>query len=439
MRGILMNRKIATAVVGALWCVAAAPPAGAQAEGPVTTLVSRGGNDWSGGCDVAAGGRAVAFMSRASNLVRRDTNGVYDVFLASGDSIERVSVTSRERQSATVTSAPAISDDGSRVAFASRGYRLTDRDGRRGHHFVRDVEEGVTERVTVAAGGGPPNRGSTGLPAISGDGRHVAFHSHARNLTADRDPDDNADVFLRDVDADRTRRIVSARDGGWPNAESSEPVVSQNGRFVAFTSAAWNLVRNDDNRMMDVFRHDRKTGRTLRVSIASDGAEGTWHSFRPAISGDGRFVAFESESAFDPADTNARMDVYVHDALTGTTELVSTGPVGVGNAFSLGASISTDGRYVAFTSEASNLVAGDTNAAPPMVYGSDVFVRDLVEDETTRVSVGHQGQEGTHDSNDGAISPDGAYVCWTSVAPNLVPGDDNDTADVFLRGPLWGE
>ncbi len=129
----------------------------------------------------------------------------------------------------------------------------------------------------------------------------------------------------------------------------------------------------------------------------------------------------------------------MHDVFTGTTELISTGPAGPGNTPSQAASISADGRYVAFTSEASNLVVGDTNATPPLSQGFDVFVRDRLEEETARVSLGHEGQQGNRDSGGGSISPDGSYVCWSSESDNLIPGDDNGAMDVFLRGPLWAE
>lgn len=434
-----MKPKIATTALAALLCAGLAPAAGAGATAPTTTMVSRDGNGASLWCDVSSGGWAVTFMSTASNLVWRDTNGQFDVFLASEGEIERVSVTSREKQAATYSTSPTISDDGSRVAFSVSGYHLTEEGGRRRHVFVRDTTNGRTERVTVAVDGGRPDGGSTGAPQISGNGRHVAFHSHATNLTEERDRDDNADAFVRKLAPDETEKVSRALDGGPPNRWSGEPVPSQNGRFIAFVSLASDLVRGDDNRVQDVFRYDARTGQTIRVSIASDGDEAGQHSTRPSISADGRFVAFETYSSLAPEDTNGHLDVYVHDVFTGTTELISTGPAGPGNTPSQGASISADGRYVAFTSEASNLVAGDTNAAPPLTQGFDVFVRDRVEEETTLVSVGDEGEQGSRDSGGGSISPDGNYVCWNSESPDLVPGDDNGSMDVFLRGPLWAE
>lgn len=431
--------SLGVALTLTLSCAALAGSAGAQSSEPATTIVSRSGNDSSEGCDVAREGRAVAFTSAASDLVTGDTNGVWDVFLASGGGIERVSVTSREMESEVSTYGPSISDEGTRVAFKSRFSRLTGPLRRPGQHFVRDTAAGVTERVIVAADGGRADRGSSGAPEISGDGRVVAFHSSAGNLTPRRDRDGNSDVFVRMLASDTTERASVAPDRALPDLATLRPVVSTDGRFVAFTSAATNLVRDDDNREFDVFRHDRKTGRTIRVNVASDGTEATYPSFGPALSADGRYVAFETGAALVSEDTNGVYDVYVHDVLTGVTELVSRGASGPGVAESHSATMSDDGRYVAFLSPASNLVAGDTNSNHPGYDGIDVFVRDRVEEETTRVSVGDQGQEANDDSRGAAISPDGDWVCWSSYASNLVPGDDNAREDVFLRGPLWAE
>lgn len=433
-----MKKNVLVAVAGALWWTAAAVPVGAQSAGPVTTLVSGGGNDWSSGCDVSSGGRAVAFVSAASDLVPGDTNDRYDVFLATGGDVERVSVTSRERQSATHTVEATVSDDGTKVAFLASSYRLKDPDGRRRHVFVRDTATGKTTRVNVSTEGGRPDSGSGG-PDISGNGRHVAFHSAATNLTGHRDRNRAADVYVRRLARSRTNRVSFDAHGGDPDGVSADPAVSRNGRFLAFTSHATDLVANDDNRWPDVFRFDRKTGRTIRVSVASDGTGGELPSHEPAISADGRFVAFQSQSAFVPEDTNDGFDVYVHDVFTGITELVSTGPAVAGNGRSWMASISDDGRYVAFTSTAPDLAPGDTNGTHPVDDGSDAFVRDRLEQETTRVSVGDDGRSGDRDSTGVRISPDGSYVCWSSESSNLVDRDENGQADVFLRGPLWGQ
>jgi Tol biopolymer transport system component len=417
---------------------AAVPSAAAQPAETRTTLVSPGGDDWSQGCDVTDDG-TVAFTSAASTLVGGDTNERIDVFLARpGEVVERVSVTSRETQTATHSSAATVSDDGTRVAFEASAYRLTNRRGRRDHVFVRDTGTGRTAHVTVAAGGGRPDAGS-GSPAVTGDGTEVFFHSAATNLTGERDHNDSADVFARHLGRRKTVRLTAAPRRRGRNVASGQPSPSRDGRFVAFVSAAPGLVPGDDNGALDVFRYDRRTRTTRRVSVGTGGGEAALPSYSAALSADGRFVAFATSTALTAEDVNGVDDVYVHDVDTQRTELASAGPAGAGNGPSGFPSLSHDGRYVAFSSFASDLVPGDTNEGSPGGEGLDGFVRDLWDDETTRVTVGDAGRQGDRSSGGLSISPGGSYVCWSSDATNLVAGDDNGTYDVFLRGPLRGD
>src|SRR6185436_2049194 len=200
---------------------------------------------------------------------------------------------------------------------------------------------------------------------------------------------------------------------------------SDDGRYVAFDSLAGNLVPGDTNGKRDVFVRDRQAGTTTLVSISSTGTQGGADSGGPVLSGDGRYVAFWSRAAvLVPDDTNVAPDVFVHDRQTGTTIRVSVDSAGVqGNDDSYPTSISRDGRYVAFTSLATNLVPGDTTGA------QDAFVHDLVTGSTIRVSVdsnGAGGQGGPHGSSFlPKLSGDGRYVVFQSEATNLVPGDTN--------------
>jgi Tol biopolymer transport system component len=226
-------------------------------------------------------------------------------------------------------------------------------------------------------------------------------------------------------------QLVSvASDSTQGNDNSWDPSISADGRYVAFFSHASNLVPGDTNNTLDVFVHDRLTGQTTRVSVASDGTEGNGDSFVGSISADGRYVAFASwASNLVPGDTNGRSDIFVHDRVTGQTTRVSVASDGTeGNGDSWGCpSISADGRYVAFASWASNLVPGDTNGR------SDIFVHDRVTGQTTRVSVASDGTEGNGDSWwRPSISADGRYVAFPSYASNLVPGDTNGWADIFV-------
>ena len=226
-----------------------------------------------------------------------------------------------------------------------------------------------------------------------------------------------------------TTRVSVASDGTQGIGYSQYPSISADGRYVAFHSPAMNLVTGDMNGFTDVFVHDRTTGATTLLSVASDGTQGTGESMYPSISADGRYVAFHSDaSSLVTGDTNSRHDIFVHDRTTGITTRVSVASDGTqGNNYSSDLSISADGRYVVFQSAASNLVSGDTNSA------DDVFVHDLTTGTTTRVSVDSVGTQGNNHSNIPSISADGRYVAFNSAASNLVTGDTNGFTDVFVH------
>jgi Tol biopolymer transport system component len=349
---------------------------------------------------------------------------------------------------------PVISPDGRFVAFVSRASDLVanDTNDTNGQFdvFVRDLQTGTTTLVGInQAGTATSNRGSFGPLAISADGRFVAFHSGSSDLVA-TDTNEAVDVFVRDLQAGITT-LVSVNSAGTDSGKgidpffggplgSSNPTLCSNGRFVAFESSASDLVETDTNRESDVFVRDIQTGVTTLVSINSTGTDsgkpgsgkpGTRGSFQPVLSSDGRFVAFESD-AIDlvPNDTNGQKDVFVRDLQTGTTALVSINQAGTtsGNGVSANPRISADGRFVAFVSQASDLVANDTNGE------ADVFVRDLQTGTTILVSV---NQAGTATGNDRSsypvISADGHFVAFVSRASDLVTNDHNDRSDVFVR------
>jgi archaellum component FlaF (FlaF/FlaG flagellin family) len=206
-------------------------------------------------------------------------------------------------------------------------------------------------------------------------------------------------------------------------------VLSANGLYVAYESSATNLVPGDVNGLKDIFVRDLQSGTTELVSLATGGAQGNGFSDYPSISADGRYVAFESTASnLAPGDTNTLPDLFVRDRQNGTTELVSVDSGGVqGNNVSEGPAISADGRYVAFQSDATNLVPGDTNSV------TDVFLRDRQAGTTERVSVDSGGVQGNHISYLASISGDGRYVGFGSYSSNLVSGDTNGFQDVFVR------
>jgi Tol biopolymer transport system component len=226
-----------------------------------------------------------------------------------------------------------------------------------------------------------------------------------------------------------TERVSLGPNGIQGNDVSRDAALSADGRFVAFVSDADNLVPGDTNGTYDVFVRDRRTGTTKRVSLGSNGVQGNRDSFGAALSADGRFVGFDSSANnLVPSDTNDETDVFVRDRRTGTTARISLGPNGVqGNGGSGNPSLSADGRFVAFVSDADNLVPGDTNGR------NDVFVRDRRTGATARVSLGSNGVQGNHDSFWAALSADGRFVGFESFASNLVQDDTNGQADVFVH------
>ena len=414
-----------------------APPAAASAGATERVSVASDGtegNGYSWNPAISGDGRFVAFESYTDNLVPGDTNEIWDVFVHDRQTgtTERVSVASDGTQGNDESSDPAISGAGRFVAFESPADNLVPGDtNEMWDVFVHDRQTGTTERVSVASDGTEGNDDSS-APAISADGRFVAFHSLADNL-APGDTNGLTDVFVHDRQTGTTKRVSVASDGTEGNETSAFPAISGAGRFVAFHSLADNLVTGDTNGEWDVFVHDRQTGTTERVSVASDGSQSNCYPYcdgrTPSISADGRFVAFLSRADdLVLGDTNEIWDVFVHDRQTGTTERVSVASDGTeGNNDSKTAAISADGRFVAFHSAADNLVPGDTN------YGFEVFVHDRLSGETERVSVASDGSQGNGGSAQPAISGDGRFVAFASGADNLVPGDTNGAWDVFVR------
>jgi Tol biopolymer transport system component len=290
----------------------------------------------------------------------------------------------------------------------------------------------VIERASVTNDEGTQANEASLWPAISADGRYVVFRSGANNLVAG-DTNGYQDIFLRDRETGTTELVSLATGGAAANAGSNMGSISADGRYVAFQSYASNLVAGDTNGGNDVFVRDRTAGTTRRVSVASDGtqSDGAWY---PVISADGRYVVFASDSTNLVADdSNGVTDIFVYDLVGNTIQRVSVSSAGVqANDWSFAVAISADGRYVAFESVASNLVDGDLNGK------DDIFVRDLHENTTERVSVGAGGTEGNGDAVDVGMSADGRFVTFQSAANNLVAGDNNGAYDVFVHDRQLG-
>ena len=220
--------------------------------------------------------------------------------------------------------------------------------------------------------------------------------------------------------------------GNQANSDSSGASISPDGRFVAFKSYASNLVPGDTNDTDDIFVRDTLTNTTTHVSVDSAGNQANSDSFTPSISADGRFVAFTSNASnLVPGDTNYKDDIFLRDTLTNTTTRVSVDSAGnQGNNASGNPSISADGRFVAFTTNAFNLVPGGTNIS------RDIFVRDTLTNTTTRVSVDSAGNQGNIFSSSPSISADGRFVAFISDASNIVPGDTNNSYDIFVADTI---
>jgi Tol biopolymer transport system component len=355
---------------------------------------------------------------------------------------ERVSVSSQGTAGDNDSSLAAVSADGRFVAFVSLASTLVPGDTNgTSDVFVRDGVTGTTVRVSVDSRGRQSTGGDAGgvldtnwgAPAISADGRYVAFASSATNLVKG-DRNRVADVFVRDRVAGTTERVSVASRKLEANGENSQPAISADGRFVAFASFADNLVPDDTNFTSDVFVVDRTGGGPQRVSVSNTSQQGENRSESPTISADGRFVAFMSSSdALVPGDGDGAADVFVRDRAAATTEGISVAPTASGfGATSSSPAITPDGRFVAFDSWEPDLVPGDANNS------FDVFVRDRATGGLERVSVSSAGVEGNDWSLAPSVSSDGNLVAFHSFAGNLVAGDDNFDFDVFVRDRASG-
>lgn len=291
---------------------------------------------------------------------------------------------------------------------------------------VDEVIDGVT--ILISTNGTAPANNVSAFPATSANGDLIAFDSDATNLTAN-DTNAQADVFVRNRYTSEVELISRTPSGAVGNGESVFADISADGRYVVFESAATNLLAvADQNSARDIFVRDRQTGVTSLISKSSGGAQGDGVSENPSISENGRYVAFDSLATNLVAnDTNDSQDVFVHDRQNGTTVRVSLSSGGVqGDETSWNAAISGDGEWVAFASIATTLVSGDTNGF------QDIFLRDLVNNQTYRVSESTGGAQGNNDSDAPAVSADGRYVVFESRATNLDGGDAGSFSDIFL-------
>ncbi|MFI6822461.1 TolB family protein [Micromonospora sp. NPDC050187] len=426
-------RVCLTMTVAAAVVIAVAPPAAANGTTTTRISVSSAGNQSNDRSDdpaISADGRYVTFDSDATNLVPDDTNGVSDIFLRDRitGTTTRISVSTTGNQANGFSRASAISADGRYIAYHSLATNLVPDDTNDEIDvFVWERATDTTTRVSVSTNGYQANHYSE-LPAISADGRYITYHSLATNLVP-RDTNSAYDVFVRDQVTGTTRRVSVSTTGDQGNRDSFDPAISADGRYVSYTSSATNLVPDDSNDATDILVWDRTTGTTRRISVSTSGDQGNDDSFTSVLSADGRHVSYASDASnLVPDDTNNATDIFVWNRTTGTTRRISVSTTGnQGGHFSRSPAISADGRYIAYHSLATNLVPDDTNDA------TDIFVRDRITGTTRRISVSTTGNQANHHSELPAISADGRYIAYHSLATDLVPDDTNDATDIFVR------
>jgi Tol biopolymer transport system component len=417
----------------------AGPAAAGPGIGTTRVTISTSGvqaNEDTIGASLSGDGRLVAFYTRASNLVPHDTNNAYDVFVRDRKSrtTSRVSVSSSGGQGNGDSVGISLSRNGRFVAFYSFASNLVGGDTNRvDDAFVRDLKTERTIRVSVSSRGAQAN-GPSFPTALSNDGRFVVFESDATNLVPG-DSNLKRDVFVRDMKKHTTTRVSVSSSGAEGDDTSRGGSISGNGRLVAFHSDAQTLVRGDGNGVRDVFVRDLMTHVTSRISLSTAGVAGNLDSKDPSISANGRYVTFVSSASNLVAhDANNTDDIFIRDLKARTTKLVSVSSSGVqgnGVSFFFDPAISADGRYVVFSSDATNLVAGgDTNGFP------DDYIRDIVKHTTQRVSVSSTGAPGNGGSEDPAISADGRWVSFPSNSSNFAASDTNAKYDIYVRGPL---
>lgn len=397
--------------------LALVPGLGRAAE-PQTLLVSVSSAGEQGIFDsslaqVSRDGRIVTYLSAAPNLVPGDSDA-FDVFvrdLAAGTT-SRVSVSSSGGQADGNSDDPAISGDGRFVAFRSAATNLVPDDGNgTDDAFVHDRVTGITSKIppTIQA------NGYTNDVDISADGRYVAFASAASNLVPG-DTNGVVDAFVFDrVTLSITRASVSSS-GGQALGSSQNVAISPNGRYVAFDSVSDELVPGDTNPWQDLFVHDMTTVSTIRVQ--RPGIQPDAQSLHPSFSGDSRILAFDSWATNLTTVDYLFSDVFLYDLVSGAIEIVSetlTGEHRGGRA----PSVSTGGRYVAFQIGYSN----------PW----DIVLHDRLTNTTTLVSASPSGDLANGESGGAVLSSDALTLAWHSHASNLVAGDANGVTDVFAR------
>jgi Tol biopolymer transport system component len=399
----------------------------------VNSSATAAGNAASDHSSLSAAGRILAFVSRATNLAPGGTNGIAQIYardLAAGTT-QLASLASAGQADGTCDD-PSVSGDGRYVLFRSAATNLdpgatTSLD----RVFARDLAMGTTAHLSVSSAGTPGNGPALGRVRSSFDGQLVVFTSQASNLVASPATGPHSNVFLRNRTNSTTTLVSIDSNGLQGNAFSAQPEMSANGRYVVFESLASNLTTPPlATGFTQIFLRDLATSQTTMVSLTSSSVPANGNCSHPAISADGRYVAFKS-SAINLGSTgnSGSPDVFRRDRVTGTTILVSQA-VGGGPAGSLATSpvsLSADGRFVAFASASASIVLPDTNNS------DDIFLRDTVANSTERMSIATSTAQANDASRHAWISADGRRVAFASRATNLDAFAANGFEDVYVR------
>jgi Tol biopolymer transport system component len=343
----------------------------------------------------------------------------------------RVSVNDGGVQGNGISASPSLSDDGRYVAFSSEASNFVAGDyeegGREYDIYIYDRQLQTIKRVNADNSGTGGNEDSL-APWLSADGSAVAFSSHASNLVPN-DTNGDIDIFYADLLSGLITRVTA---GGVeavypPYGGIGDPVLSADGRKIFFASDAENLVPNDNNHATDVFLYNLDNDAIVRVSLGNNGEQADDNSFQVAMDRSNRFVVFGSAATtIIPDNPQYAFHLLRRDLQLGQNSLVNVADDGTPGYFAYEPSMSADSRFIVFSSDASNLAPGDTNNA------SDIFLRDLVTQKTVRLSFNAEGIEGNSHSFQPRISADGRFVTFTSQASNLVTDDTNNVTDVFV-------
>lgn len=389
------------------------------------------GSDDSVGPSMTRDGRLIAFSSRASDLVEDDDNGAYDVFVHDrpADTITRVNLAIGGGEGDADSFGAVISADGSTVAFASLATNLVEdevNDQVQIYHL--DLATGQTTLVTRGVDGEAGNQPSQ-APVVSADGRYVAYATDASNLITG-DANGQTDVFVWDAQRDRTRLVSATPEGSVGNGPSGSPSITDDASIIAFDSYATDLTdRVDTNGLADVFLY--RDGVVNMITM--DGRDHAVGGSGPVLSPDASHIAFGTAHAYAPRDDNGTTDVYTLNAVTGRLRLLSATPEGAAaNGNSHVEDVSAHARSVTFFSWADDLVAGDDNLS------TDVFVRNRRQD-VALVSKRPDGTPGDLASYGSSMDRRGRVIAFGSGATDLVADDPGFSVDVFLyRQPRDG-